>query len=244
MFEAIDAILCEGPYMAATVERLGCPWSKIRTHPLGVDLQRIPCRPRSPDAGRPLRILMAAVFREKKGLAYAVNALGLLARRGIPFEATLVGDARPSDDPVEKRRIFAILDQFDIRDRVRLAGMIEHDALLEVAYRHDIFLSPSVTASDGDAEGGAPVGIIEMAASGMPIVSTRHCDIPFVLAPPNREMLVAERDPEALADVIERLLLEVDWGPLISENRSRIEQLQDARRQALELGRIYREVAT
>ncbi len=44
--------------------------------------------------------------------------------------------------------------------------------------RHHLFLSPSVTAPDGDSEGGAPVSIIEAAATGMPVVSTTHCDIP------------------------------------------------------------------
>jgi colanic acid/amylovoran biosynthesis glycosyltransferase len=244
MFASIDVMLCEGPHMAATVERLGCPPEKVRVHTLGVDLGGIPFRPRTPRPAGAVRILMASAFREKKGLPYAVRALGLLAQRGVQFEATLVGNARPGDGPSEreKREILVSLEQFGIGDRVALAGMIPHDQLLELAYEHDIFLSPSVTAADGDAEGGAPVSVIEMAASGMPIVSTTHCDIPFVLAEPNRRLLVGERDTEGLADALENLL-ELDWGPLITANRARIEERHDAREQALELVRLYRELA-
>jgi colanic acid/amylovoran biosynthesis glycosyltransferase len=242
MLASIDVILCEGPYMAATVERLGSPPEKIRTHTLGVDLTRIPFRPREVRPERVVRILMASAFREKKGLPYAVRALGLLAQRGVRFEATLVGDARPGDDPGEKREILGALEHFGIQDRVSLPGTIPHDRLLELAYQHDIFLSPSVTAADGDAEGGAPVSLIEMAASGMPIVSTTHCDIPFVLGEPNRGLLVAERDTQGLVDALENLL-EMDWGPLITANRARIEERHDARKQALELVRLYRELA-
>jgi colanic acid/amylovoran biosynthesis glycosyltransferase len=81
-----------------------------------------------------------------------------------------------------------------------------------------------------------------MAASGMPIVSTTHCDIPSVLAKPNRQLLVAERDTEGLAVALENLL-ELDWGPLVTANRARIEERHDARTQALELVRLYRELA-
>jgi colanic acid/amylovoran biosynthesis glycosyltransferase len=244
MFASIDMILCEGPYMAATVERLGCPPEKIRIHTLGIDLTSISFRPRELRPEGAVRILTASAFREKKGLPYAVRALGLLAQRGVRFEATLVGDARPSDRPSEreKREIHGALEQFGISDRVSLPGMIPHDRLLELAYEHDIFLSPSVTAADSDAEGGAPVSVIEMAASGMPIVSTTHCDIPSVLAEPNRRLLVAERDTQALADALENLLA-LDWGPLVTANRARIEERHDARTQALELVRLYRELA-
>ena len=64
---------------------------------------------------------------------------------------------------------------------MRLLGYVSRETLREEAYEHDVFLAPSVTASNGDTEGGAPVAIIEMSASGMPIVSTNHCDIPSVV---------------------------------------------------------------
>jgi colanic acid/amylovoran biosynthesis glycosyltransferase len=239
MFESIDLMLCEGPHMSSTVERLGCPPEKIRVHPLGVELDRIAFEPRRAPSGGRLRVLMAAAFREKKGLPYALRALGLLARDGVPLEATLVGDLRRGDDPRVKREILGAVEEFGIGDRVTFTGVLSHASLMEVAYEHDIFLSPSVTAASGDAEGGAPVSVIEMAASGMPVIGTTHCDIPFVLAEANRRLLVGERDPEGLARAVQRLL-ELDWQPLVTANRSHIEDQHDARRQAFELASFYR----
>lgn len=56
--------------------------------------------------------------------------------------------------------------------------MVPYDRLLDEIARHHVFLSPSVTAPDGDSEGGAPVTIIEAAASGMPVVNSTHCATP------------------------------------------------------------------
>lgn len=74
-----------------------------------------------------------------------------------------------------------------LEDKVRFMGYQPYEVMLGECYKHHIFISPSVASEDGDVEGGAPVTIIEMAASGMPIVSTNHCDIPYVLSERNRE---------------------------------------------------------
>ena len=72
--------------------------------------------------------------------------------------------------------------------------------------RADVFLHPSVVDSAGASEGGAPTTILEAQALGMPVVSTLHCDIPNVTVPGESAVLVAERDPEALADALRDLL--------------------------------------
>jgi len=86
---------------------------------------------------------------------------------------------------------------------VRMLGYQSYKMLFEEVYMHHIFLSPSVTAKDGDAEGGAPVTIIEMAASEIPIISTKHCDIPGVILDGKTGLLAEKRDVDGL---YERLL--------------------------------------
>lgn len=39
-------------------------------------------------------------------------------------------------------------------------------------------LLPSVTIKNNDKEGGAPVAILEAQATGLPVVSSYHADIP------------------------------------------------------------------
>ena len=63
-------------------------------------------------------------------------------------------------------------------------------------------IDPSVTAADGDSEGGAPTTPLEAQAIGTPIVTTRHADIPHVVPPGPGVWLCDEHDVAALADAL------------------------------------------
>ncbi|NIP81231.1 MAG: glycosyltransferase, partial [Gemmatimonadetes bacterium] len=54
-------------------------------------------------------------------------------------------------------------------------------------------------AANGDGEGGAPTTLLEAQAVGLPVVASRHADIPWVVAP-EAGLLAPEEDPEALAE--------------------------------------------
>ncbi|MFB3917196.1 MAG: glycosyltransferase [Terriglobales bacterium] len=241
LFASVDCILCEGPHMAACIKGLGCPAEKVRVHHLGVRLEQIEYRPRCWQPGTPLRVLIAGTFRQKKGIPYAVAALGAMQTL-VPLEITLIGDATAEPrDQAEKRRILSALDAHGLTSRTRLLGFRTHAELMREAYEHHVFLSPSVTADDGDTEGGAPVVIIEMAASGMPVVSTRHCDIANVL--PAGALLADERDVDGLAARL-RWLIENpgQWEAGLCAARRHVEQNFNAVTQGLRLAEIYAEL--
>jgi colanic acid/amylovoran biosynthesis glycosyltransferase len=114
---------------------------------------------------------------------------------------------------------------------------------MKQAYRNHIFISPSVTASDGDTEGGAPVTLIEMAASGIPVVSTMHCDIPGVIEEGVTGLLAPERDVDGLVSHIRWLLENNDsWETMLKEGRKKMEREFDVRAQAQILSEIYRKI--
>lgn len=206
LFEQADRFLCEGPHMAATLVELGCPSEKVHVQRLGVDLEAIPYRRRRAAEDGSLRVLVASTFAEKKGIPYGLEALSLLARAGYAVKVTIIGDSSGTErQEREKQRILKTLEDRSLRGRATLLGYVSHSELWRQAYMHDVFLAPSMTASDGDTEGGAPVTIIEMSASGMPVVSTRHCDIPHVVQDGVTGFLAAERDSEGLAGGIKRL---------------------------------------
>lgn len=241
LFAVADAILCEGPHMASRIVAKGCPPDKVRVHHLGIDTAAIPFRPRSLQPGEPLRVLVAGAFREKKGIPYALEALGHL-RQHNEIEVTIVGDA--GDDPrghAEKRQILDAIARHGLEANVRMLGFQPHATLMAEAIRHHVFLSPSIHASDGDSEGGAPVSIIEMAASGMPIVSTTHCDIPEVIGTgPASRLLAPERNA---GELFERLKWLVDhpgeWQQLQVAVRKRIESEFEMIQQGIRLAGIY-----
>jgi colanic acid/amylovoran biosynthesis glycosyltransferase len=242
LFQEVDAVLCEGPFMAASIRALGCPPEKVRVHHLGVDVSAIEYRPRRWDGTGPLRILIAATFREKKGIPFAMEALGRLAR-AVPIEVTVIGEATTERrSRRERRKVMKAIEEQGLRAHVRLLGFQPHSVLLREAYDHHVFLSPSVTARDGDTEGGAPVSIIEMAASGMPVVSTTHCDIPEVL-PEGAGLLAPERDVDALFSHLRWLVANpIQWKSITDHARKHVEHEFDASRQGFKLLEIYRDV--
>lgn len=244
LFDSVDQVLCEGPHMAACIKKLGCPPEKVKVHHLGVSLKDIPYMPRQWKPGIPLRVLIAASFKEKKGIPYALKALGKL-KDDIPLQVTIIGDAT-HEEPFQKEkiRIQQIIEEYRLEPYIHFMGFQPHSVLFEESYKHHVFLSPSVTAKDGDTEGGAPVSIIEMSASGMPVVSTFHCDIPEVIKDGETGLLAEERNVDQLC---EKLLWLVNncssWRPLLDSGRKYIEEQFDAQVQGIRLSNIYEEVA-
>lgn len=243
LFDEADLFLCEGSHMARCIVELGCPKHKVKVQHLGVDVERFEFKPRQWQPGEPLRVLIAASFREKKGIPYAVEALGML-RKEIPIELTIIGDA--GDDAAsqqEKAKILRILESTGLKSNSRLLGYQPHSVMMREAYAHHVFLQPSVTASDGDTEGGAPVSIIEILATGMPVVSTTHCDIPEVMRPEAASFLAPERNVDALVDIATSLIR--DWHKLgvpLANLRAYIEREYDCRTQGAHLADAYRTV--
>ncbi len=240
LFAEVDLILCEGPHMAKGVVALGCPKEKVSVHHLGIELSRFPFKPRELAIGEPLRVLIAATFREKKGVPFALEALGKL-QKDVLLEITLIGDAtRQPRDQEERRAIDEIVERYDLEPILRRLGFVTHEKMIEEAYKHHVFLSPSVTASDGDTEGGTPVGIIEMAATGMPIVSTTHCDIPEVIKENQTGLLAPERDSKALVDLLKQLASDPSrWLPMVTAGRAHVEAEYDAAKQGERLASLY-----
>lgn len=243
LFSHIDLVLCEGPFMAKCIEELGCDRNKIRVHHLGVEVERIEYRARHWEPGEPLKVLIAASFREKKGIPFALEALGKLQHE-VPIEITIIGDS--SEDArshVEKEKILTSLKQNGLFDKTRLLGYQTYAVLFEESYRHHIFISPSLTAADGDTEGGAPVALIDMAATGIPIVSSKHCDIPSVIKHGQTGLLAAERDSDGLFDHLLYLVSHPElWEAMTAAGRRHVEEEFDTHRQSQRLFNIYKEL--
>ncbi len=243
LFAGADLFLCEGNHMARSVEALGAPSAKVKVHHLGVMVDTIPFKARVWHGPGPLRILLAATFQEKKGIPYALRAVGMI-KKEIPVEVTIIGDAAPEPRSLEeKRKIGSVIKEWGLQEVVHLKGFQPYNLLLEEAYGHHVFMAPSVTALDGDTEGGAPVVLIEMAASGMPVVATDHCDIPSIVVHGKTGLVTDERDPEGLARNLLWLAANVDqWQSLTQAARTHVEEEYNAPVQGRRLARLYREV--
>jgi colanic acid/amylovoran biosynthesis glycosyltransferase len=241
LFASADLILCQGPFMAQKIESMGCGKEKVVIHPLGVPVDQIKFLPRIRDEAGPLGVLIAASFQEKKGIPDAVKALSSLQRRVRDLRITIIGDAsgdRRSEQ--EKQRILGTLNDTGLLPVTRLMGYQMPQVLHQEAYKHDIFLSPSRTSSDGDSEGGAPMSIIEMAATGMPVVSTRHADIPSTVRDGETGLLAEEGDIDELAEHLFRLAKDPDLCKRMgAAGRLCVQEEFEASKQSRRLAELY-----
>jgi colanic acid/amylovoran biosynthesis glycosyltransferase len=92
-----------------------------------------------------------------------------------------------------------------IEGSVNFAGSVSPERTLEYFNKATMFIQHSVTTVDGVME-GTPVAILEAAAAGLPIVSTRHAGIPQAVLDGETGFLVEERDICGMTEYILRLL--------------------------------------
>jgi len=237
LFAAGDLFLVEGPHLGRMLEKIGCPRRKIRVLHLGIDLGRIPFRPRNPEPNRTLELLVSSSFRPKKGVRVAIRAFAAVAKRYPHIQLRILGDGP------ERSLIQESIRRRHLTKRVTLEGYVPYDRHLQALQEADLFIAPSRTAADGDSEGGAPVALIEAQAAGLPILSTRHADIPEIVEDATSGLLSPEFDDEALARNLEWMLEHLDvWEAMGRAGRARMEEEFDADRQGSRAAELYRSV--
>jgi colanic acid/amylovoran biosynthesis glycosyltransferase len=239
IFDEAALVLALGPWMSERLVVHGADPARLAVHHLGVTVSDVAFQPRSWDGIRPLRVLIASSFREKKGIPVAIEALSIIRRR-VPLEITLVGDASDHGAEVrEKARIFETIAREGMADVVRHLGFVSHADLLRLAAAHDLLVAASMTATDGDSE-GTPMSLVELAATGVIVVTTRHADIPEIVADEATGFLADPGNRDSLVDAIERALAQPDGWPSIGRSaRSHVTAEFDASTQGRRLAELY-----
>jgi len=239
VFDEAERVLALGPVMRTHLECLGCPAEKIDIHPLGVDAASLPARPRLLEPGEPLRVLFAGTFREKKGIQYLIEAAALALRAGVRLKLQLVADVMGKPGDCETREaVFRQIRSLGLEDIVTHHAFLKFQELVELALDSHVFVAPSVTAADGDAE-GTPFVLQQMMATGMPAIATIHSDIPYIFGA-HRHLLVPERNARAIADRLQRYI--DDPNALVADGMALRDQIRcafDLRKCAARLRDLY-----
>ena len=168
---------------------------------------------------------------EKKGTKVLIEAVAGLADARL----VIIGDG-PLRGALERQAR-------ELGDRVRFLGALPSDEVAQWMRRASVLAAPSLTAADGDAE-GLPNVVVEAAASGLPVVGTKHSGIPEAIEDGTSGFLVPEGDAGALAARLADLLgsesLRRDMG---AAARRLAERKFDRQMLTARLEAIYDEVA-
>jgi glycosyltransferase involved in cell wall biosynthesis len=182
-----DVFLFESSYIAALFRAaIGHPPGIVRVVHNGVgEAEFTPILPR-PDA---TDIICLGELRPVKAFDVLIEALAILKQRGRVVSATIAGEGP------DAAKLTAKAEQCGVTDLVRLIG---YRPAREAFAMGRMMVIPSRAES-------LPYVILEAAAAGVPIVSTRVGGIPEIFGPQS-DRLIAADDIDALIDAINSAL--------------------------------------
>jgi len=210
-------------------------------HGLNVDFAQILDKA-GPVPGRNGRFRVLAVGRlvEKKGFDVLVEAIALLAKRGVPVEAAIVGHAAPLEPEVGPRLASAI-SRLGLDGRVHLVGPMSQARLFDEYRRASAFCLPCRVAGSGDRD-GIPNVLVEAMACAVPVISTNVSGIPELVTPDVNGLLVPPDDAAAVARVLQRLYGDLDLAARLGrEAAATVRRRFDGDRLAADLAALFRE---
>jgi glycosyltransferase involved in cell wall biosynthesis len=217
-------------FILERLERLGFPAERTRLHYIGVDpaaFEQV-----AEPAGEPV-VLHVARLVEKKGTAYLLDAFARIASKHARARLVVIG-AGPLRNKLARRAA-----ELGIGARVSWLGAVAHSEVRDQLRRAAVFCLPSCTAANGDAE-GLGQALLEAAASGVPVVATRHGGIPEAVEDGSTGYLVRERDAAALAGALDVLLSSESLRRRFGDAARRFARARfDLHRQTRTLERLY-----
>lgn len=144
------------------------------------------------DQGNKKVVLFVGRLAEKKGVTYLIEAM-----KDIDALLVIAGDG-PLRNKLEKQAE-------EIKGKVKFLGAKTHEELKYIYASADIFVAPSITASDGDQEGLGLV-ILEAMASGLPVIASDSGGISQMITDGENGFLCKEKDVTQISICINKLM--------------------------------------
>lgn len=200
LFDYASLITCGGPAGKNRLIKNGCPPEKIQILRLGIEPKKIPIFKRG-KAKKQLRILQAGTITEKKGHIFTVKAFAKAIQNCPNMHLTILGEKENSAIVSDLNQV---IQSQGLQKKIEFKNILTYKQFIQFSADFDIFIHPSCTAKNGDCEGGTPLVIQDMMATGMPVISTTHADIEEGVLHGKNGFLSREKDVNDLAISIEK----------------------------------------
>lgn len=174
---------------------------KIIVLHMGVELQEVRPKKKEPAI---FTILCPANLISVKGHRYLFEGCQILMKRKREFKCLVAGDG-----PLEAE-LKELVSKLGLNEHVAFLGRIPHERLLKLYSEGeiDVVVLPSIVTEDGEKE-GIPVSLMEAMAFGVPVVSTDIGGTPELIGD-GSGIMVKEKNPETIADALDRLMSD-EW---------------------------------
>lgn len=178
---------------------IGCPKEKVMVHYYGTETKPFKIQQDNTKTNEVNFTILSGLFH-KKGHFFLLDAF-VNAQKNIKGKAHLhiIGDG------ILKEKIIEKIKQTGLKN-ISFHGPVVYGSEKHMNFlkNSNVFIHPSVTPKNGDKE-GIPGVIIEAMAAGLPIITTRHAGIPYVIENGKTGLLVDEYDIEALSEAISQI---------------------------------------
>jgi len=195
LFKMADRFICEGNHGASILANHGCPKEKIAVVPLGIQPEKISFLSRGKIPNQ-LKLVQIASFTEKKGHQFAIEAVASMVKECPNIQLTFIGN---DNEARRREKLEQLVLKLNLSNQVHFLPAIDYENLYSTLGEYDVFIHPSCYAADRDCEGGAPVVLLDAQATGMPVISTTHCDIPDEVIHQKTGLLSEEKNIMELA---------------------------------------------
>jgi glycosyltransferase involved in cell wall biosynthesis len=173
------------------------PADHVRVVHNGVDADRYEAAAHDADTDRPLRIGYLGNFIPEKGFMEVIQAVEKLSKHHN-VECHLAGSWMDDEDRV---RCMAYIEEHDLGDIIKFAGVVKGEQKIRFLADLDIFAFPTYYTYEGQ-----PWVVLEAMAAGLPVVTTDHGCIAETIADGETGYLVEKRDADDLAQKLELLV--------------------------------------
>jgi len=230
-FTGIDKVIAVSDYIAQHALAKGCPEKKLVKHSIGIDLERFSLE--KSESKQP-SLLFVGRLVEKKGCTYLLQAMHQLKKKYNELSLTIVGDGKLKESLQSQST--------ELELNVNFVGKQSAQQIKKWLSKSWLFVAPSVTADNGDAEGLGMV-FLEAQALYTPVVSFRSGGIVEAIEDEKTGLLCDEKDVLSLADNIDVLLSNESLRKKMGQQgRERVERYFDVRKQCKILESIYDDV--
>ncbi len=195
VFQYASKVIVVSAKMKQALLVLGCPDEKLVTNCCGPNESFFDTCP----SFKEHLFISVGRFVEKKSPQLTILAFQKVLKKYPLAKLTMVGDGNLLAN------CKTMVEDLLLQTNIEFKGVCNTSQVRELIKKSIAFVQHSIVAENGDSE-GTPVAVLEAQAAGLPVIATCHGGIPDVVIHNKTGLLSAEKDVDAMANNMLRML--------------------------------------